>query len=78
MVPDFLTSTTTSHNENRKKTRSYGLIIYSRFPILKYGELDYPAISKLNTTIWADVLIHGDTIRLFSTHLQSNQLTQRF
>ena len=61
--------------ENRKKTRSYGLIIYSRFPILKYGELDYPAISKLNTTIWADVLIHGDTIRLFSTHLQSNQLT---
>jgi endonuclease/exonuclease/phosphatase family metal-dependent hydrolase len=61
--------------ENRKKTRSFGLIIFSKFPIIGSGHLEYPAVSALNTTIWADLVIHGDTVRIYSTHLQSNQLT---
>jgi len=61
--------------ENKKKTRSYGLIIFSRFPVISSGQVEYPSISKMNTTIWADVIVNSDTMRIYSSHLQSNQLT---
>ena len=61
--------------ENKKRSRSYGIIIYSRFPIVATGHLEYASISKMNTTIWADVQLGSDTVRVFTSHLQSNQLT---
>jgi endonuclease/exonuclease/phosphatase family metal-dependent hydrolase len=61
--------------ENRKATRSYGVAIFSRYPIIGKGRLDYPSLSKMNTTIWADIDLGYDTIRVYSSHLQSNQLT---
>ncbi|MBC8174025.1 MAG: endonuclease/exonuclease/phosphatase family protein [Chitinophagales bacterium] len=63
--------------ENKKKTRSFGLIIFSRYPIQKTGVVEYNNVSKLNTTIYADVDINGKTIRVFTSHLQSTQLTHR-
>jgi endonuclease/exonuclease/phosphatase family metal-dependent hydrolase len=61
--------------ENKKRSRSYGIIIFSRYPVVGTGHLEYPSISKMNTTIWADLAIGGDTLRVFTSHLQSNQLT---
>ncbi len=61
--------------ENSKATRSFGLIILSKYPILDSGHLEYYSLSKLNSTIYADLKIKDDTIRIFSSHLQSTQLS---
>ncbi len=61
--------------ENKKSTRSFGIVILSRFPVIKSGRLDYLSISKLNSTIYADLKIKNDTVRVFCSHLQSTQLS---
>jgi endonuclease/exonuclease/phosphatase family metal-dependent hydrolase len=61
--------------QNRKGSRSFGVLILSRFPIIDKGHLDFATVSKMNTTIYTDLLIGIDTIRMYTTHLQSNQLT---
>ncbi|MFI5171491.1 MAG: endonuclease/exonuclease/phosphatase family protein [Chitinophagales bacterium] len=61
--------------ENSKATRSFGLIILSRFPVVDSGHLEYLSLSKLNSTIYADLKINNDTIRVFCSHLQSTQLS---
>lgn len=45
-----------------------GCIIFSRYPILDTGRVVYPVAESL---IFADVLKGEDTIRIFTTHLQS-------
>lgn len=61
--------------ENEKTTRSFGLVILSRYPIIDTGSLTYLALSKLNSTIYADIKLKDDTVRLFCNHLQSTQLS---
>jgi len=61
--------------ENTRSTRSFGLVIFSRFPIIDTGRLDYLSMSKLNATIYADIKINDDTVRVFCSHLQSTQLS---
>jgi endonuclease/exonuclease/phosphatase family metal-dependent hydrolase len=61
--------------QNRKGSRSFGVLILSRFPIVDKGHLEFETVSKMNTTIYTDLNIGGDTIRMYTTHLQSNQLT---
>ena len=63
--------------ENEKTTRSFGLIILSRFPIVNSGRLEFLSLSKLNSTIYADIAFPEDTIRVFCNHLQSTQLSHR-
>lgn len=63
--------------ENRKKTRSFGVIILSRFEIKDSGLVPYANTSELNSTIYADMDINGKIIRVFAAHLQSTQLTHR-
>lgn len=53
---------------------TYGVATFSKFPIVKKNEIEYD--SKYNHTIYSDILILGDTVRLFNCHLESNQLTQ--
>lgn len=61
--------------QNRKGSRSFGVLILSRFPVVSKGHLDFPTVSKMNTTIYTDLKIGNDTVRMYTTHLQSNQLT---
>ena len=61
--------------ENTRSTRSFGLVIYSKYPIIDTGRLEYLSLSRLNSTIWADLKINNDTIRVFCSHLQSTQLS---
>ncbi len=63
--------------ENKKNTRSFGLIIISKYPITNSGVLQYESLSKLNATIYADINLNGNMIRVFTTHLQSTQLTHQ-
>ncbi|GAC1438680.1 MAG: endonuclease/exonuclease/phosphatase family protein [Sediminibacterium sp.] len=45
-----------------------GCIIFSRYPIVDSGKINYPVAESL---IYADILKGSDTIRIFTTHLQS-------
>ncbi|MGB0837497.1 MAG: endonuclease/exonuclease/phosphatase family protein [Flavobacteriaceae bacterium] len=46
-----------------------GQIIYSKFPIIKTGSLDFE--NSTNNAIYADLLINQDTIRFYNLHLES-------
>lgn len=46
--------------------------IYSRYPIINKGSLNFP--DSMNNTIYADVLIGEDTLRVYNVHLQSHMV----
>ena len=52
--------------------RYYGIVTYSRFPIVRKGEVIHPGSSSL--TIYTDVIIDKDTVRIFNNQLQSFRL----
>jgi endonuclease/exonuclease/phosphatase family metal-dependent hydrolase len=56
----------------RKKNQYYGIATYSRFPIIRKGEIRHPGSSSLS--IYSDIVIKGDTFRIFNNHLQSFRL----
>jgi len=57
-----------------KKSGSYGVATFSKFPILQKVKIQYD--SKFNTSIYSDIQIHGKKVRVFNCHLESNQLTE--
>jgi hypothetical protein len=50
-----------------------GTAIFSKYPILKGGIIPFPYSNADNTeaTVYADIIKDGDTIRVYSIHLQS-------
>lgn len=54
------------------KNRYYGIITLSKYPIIKKGEIIHPGSSSLS--IFTDILMGHDTIRIFNNHLQSIRL----
>ena len=55
----------------------YSSIIFSRIPIIDSGLVYYPRPSLREPLIHADVKFNDDTIRIFTTHLQSVQFKKR-
>jgi endonuclease/exonuclease/phosphatase family metal-dependent hydrolase len=51
----------------------YGQIIFSRIPLIDTGMVRFPKPSLPEALIHADVVWNGDTIRIYTTHLQSVQ-----
>ena len=49
-----------------------GLAIFSKYPILNNGSLDFKNTS--NNVIYSDILYKRDTIRFYNIHLQSLQI----
>lgn len=49
--------------------RSQGIAIFSRFPIINNGVVFENQVT--NGAIFADILVRGDTIRIYNTHLES-------
>lgn len=54
------------------KNRYFGIATFTRFPIIKKGEIFHPGSSSL--TIFTDVIIQKDTFRIYNNHLQSFRL----
>lgn len=53
-------------------TGYFGLVILSKFPIVRRGELPFPKReSDYQACIWADVVRGKDTIRIINVHLES-------
>ncbi len=57
---------------NPSGSREYGNIIFSKFPIINKGEV--PFSQTYNPSIFADILIDSDTVRIYNNHLQSFRL----
>ncbi len=58
-------------NEGRRKM---GQAIFSKFPIIKKGDVDFP--NSTNNLIYADLEIGKDTLRVYSMHLQSVRISK--
>ena len=50
-----------------------GCIIFSRYPIIDSGMIRYPRPTLPDALIHADIKVNDDTIRVYTTHLQSLQ-----
>jgi endonuclease/exonuclease/phosphatase family metal-dependent hydrolase len=48
-----------------------GQAIFSRYPIIDSGKLNYPRPSMPEALIHADIVFKSDTLRFYTTHLQS-------
>jgi len=58
--------------ENWKRS---GIATFSKFPIVNTQNISNKA--DFGVSIYNDIVIKGDTIRLFNNHLESNRLTER-
>jgi endonuclease/exonuclease/phosphatase family metal-dependent hydrolase len=54
------------------RNRYYGIVTYSKFPIIRKGQIIHPRSSSLS--IFTDIVIEKDTFRIFNNHLQSFRL----
>jgi endonuclease/exonuclease/phosphatase family metal-dependent hydrolase len=66
-----------SYNSHMKvfkvgKNKYYGIITLSRYPIIKEGEIVHKNSSSLS--IYSDIVVQKDTLRIFNNHLQSFML----
>ncbi len=55
----------------------YSSIIFSRFPIVDSGMIRYPRPTLSDALLHADIKVNDDTIRFYTTHLQSYQFGKR-
>ncbi|MDX2443870.1 MAG: endonuclease/exonuclease/phosphatase family protein [Bacteroidales bacterium] len=59
----------TGGKESRHK---YGIAVFTKYPIINKGEISFKNTSNLS--IFIDILIAGDTVRVYNNHLQSFRL----
>ncbi|MDF2159420.1 endonuclease/exonuclease/phosphatase family protein [Algoriphagus sp. CAU 1675] len=58
--------------EGDARKRSYGLAIFSKYPIVHEGKVFDN--NRTNGAIFADILYQGDTIRIYNCHLESMKI----
>ncbi len=59
-----------SFNATYDKTTRGGVVIFTKFPIVNSGSLEFP--NTKNNGIFVDIIKHKDTIRVYNLHLQSS------
>lgn len=57
------------HYQYARSSTTYGSVTLTSFPIVNMGEIRFE--KSRNMTIYTDVIIEGDTVRIFNVHLQS-------
>lgn len=55
--------------QTKGENSTSGHAIFSKYPIINKGSLDFP--DTFNNAIFADIILKGDTIRVFNVHLES-------
>ena len=60
---------------SQKGKKNYGIATFSRFPIVNKGDIRFP--NTINLSIFTDVKINNDTIRIYNNHLQSIRLRKK-
>ena len=62
------------YEELSGKRIKYGQAIFSKFPIVNSGSIEFP--DTANNAIFADIVKGKDTIRVYNVHLESLRITQ--
>lgn len=57
------------------KNRQMGLAVFSKFNILRSDHIFYE--KSTNLSMWADLLIEEDTVRVFNNHLQTTNINAK-
>ena len=57
------------HYQYARSSTTYGSVTMTRYPIVNMGEIRFD--NSRNITIYTDVLIQRDTVRIINVHLQS-------
>ncbi len=60
--------------KNQHKWGENGLATFSRYPIIKKKKIEYKSAD--NISIYSDIVINEDTIRIINNHLESNKLNK--
>ncbi len=63
---------TINHYQYARTSTTFGSVTMTRFPIINMGEIRFD--ESRNMTIFTDVIIQNDTVRIFNVHLQSYQI----
>lgn len=63
------------HLNSTNLSRHNGIATFSKFPIVKKRVVNYK--STFNSSIYTDIRIGNDTIRLVNNHLESNRITEQ-
>jgi len=61
-----------NHYQYARTSTTYGSVTMTRFPIVNMGEIRFE--ESRNITIYTDVIIKSDTVRIINVHLQSYQI----
>lgn len=57
------------YSVSKQGLSGFGVATFSKFPIVKMGNILFD--KSYNLCIFTDLLIHGDTVRIYNNHLQS-------
>lgn len=63
------------HYQFASSSQSYGSVTMTRYPIVNMGEIRFE--NSRNITIFTDMLIGGDTVRVYNVHLQSYRINPK-
>ena len=69
---EFLSYNAVHYKVNNSHAGGWGLAIYSRYPLLESGNVNFANSS--NASLWADIVVNDDTIRVFNNHLQTTSV----
>ncbi|CAM1372054.1 Endonuclease [Tenacibaculum litopenaei] len=61
--------------KTKSKSDKFGLAIYSKFPIINSGSLDFK--DSANNCIYIDIVKQKDTIRIYNVHLESLKINPK-
>ena len=59
--------------KNQSKSHSWGVATFSKYPIIFKKKIDFE--SQYNVSIFSDIVVNEDTIRVFNNHLESNKFS---
>lgn len=67
------------HTGSTKKLRinkaTFGVMLFSKFPIYQSGVIEFQTRNAQNRGMYADLIIGKDTVRVINIHLESNEAT---
>lgn len=64
-----------NHYQYARSSSTYGSVTLTRYPVINMGEIRFE--NSRNISIYTDVIIGSDTVRIFNIHLQSYQIDPR-
>lgn len=62
------------YSSSNNRNFNFGIATFSKYPIVNKGKIEF--VNSSNISIYSDILVNNDTIRVFNNHLQSVQFTQ--